>query len=215
ILISANISGDRIGYVKLFVGYLDEASNSIYVADMDYLESPDTREVDGVYYPDWGESAFTLEFEWEPIVFAVSDGTELAEAVFNPEAYGAVPEEAIYTVDGIYRYADGDTRQARLHFVDGVVTQVFGFTNADGSGAPREIVPQPGDQFTVLDKWMDLDENGRVVQTAAQEGQTVTFGSQPFTWEELDAAPGRYIVGFIVEDLDGAAQAAYERVTVE
>jgi hypothetical protein len=36
-----------------------------------------------------------------------------------------------------------------------------------------------------------------------------------FTWEELDAAPGEYVVGFIVEDLDGKAHEVYERVMVE
>ena len=51
VTISADISGENIGYVKLFVGYLDSASNSIFIADMDYLESYDTREIDGVYYP--------------------------------------------------------------------------------------------------------------------------------------------------------------------
>ena len=34
-------------------------------------------------------------------------------------------------------------------------------------------------------------------------------------WEELDAAPGQYIVGFIVEDLDGNKIEAFEQVTVE
>jgi hypothetical protein len=36
-----------------------------------------------------------------------------------------------------------------------------------------------------------------------------------FLWEELDAAAGAYIVGFIVEDLDGETFETYERVTVE
>jgi hypothetical protein len=36
-----------------------------------------------------------------------------------------------------------------------------------------------------------------------------------FTWEALDAAPGAYIVGFIVEDLDGNQYAEYTQVTVE
>jgi len=43
---------------------------------------------------------------------------------------------------------------------------VFGFTSEDGTGAPHEILPQPGDTFTILDKWMDLDAQGRVAQVA-------------------------------------------------
>jgi hypothetical protein len=119
-------------------------------------------------------------------------------------------------VEGIFTYADGgESRYARLYFSDGLLRQVFGFTGEGGTGAPREIIPQSGDRFTVLDKWLDLDQNGRVAQVARQEGGMLTFGDQMFTWEELDAAPGEYIVGFIVEDLDGNAHQVYERVSVE
>jgi len=217
VLLSVDIRGQNIGYVYLFVGFYDRDSNSIFVTDTDYLESDDTREIDGVYYPGWGEDgAFTMEFEWEPLMFAIDDGVDAVVALFTPQSYGASPEEAIYTVDGVYTYADGgESRYARLYFRDGVLRQVFGFTGEGGTGAPREIIPQPGDAFTVLEKWMDLDERGQVVQVAAQEGGTLTFGDQMFTWQELDAAAGEYIVGFIVEDLDGNAFEVYEEVIVE
>jgi hypothetical protein len=143
-------------------------------------------------------------------------------ALLEPDQYGASPEEAVYTVDGICTYADGgESRYARLYFRDGLLRQVFGFT-ADGgpaaqggTGAPREIIPQSGDTFTVLEKWLDLDEQGNVVQVARQEGGTLTFGDQMFVWEELDAAVGDYVVGFIVEDLDGNAYEAYTSLVVE
>ena len=79
-----DISGENIGYVLLFVGFYDQDSNSIFVADTDYLESDDTREIDGVYYPDWGEGEFTMEFEWEPLMFAVSDGVDSVVAALAP-----------------------------------------------------------------------------------------------------------------------------------
>ncbi|MFC2029914.1 clostripain-related cysteine peptidase [Chloroflexota bacterium] len=216
VLLSTDISGEKIGYVYLFAGFYDADSNSIFVADRDYLESLDTREIDSVYYPDWGEGEFTMEFEWEPLMFAIDDGVNSAVALFTPQTYGASPEEATYTVDGIYTYADdGESRYARLYFRDGVLQQVFGFTGQGGTGAPREIIPQSGDTFTVLDKWLDLDDKGRVAQLATQEGETLTFGEQMFTWKELDAAAGQYIVGFSVEDLDGNAQEVYTQVAVQ
>ena len=215
--LSADISGQNIGYIYLFTGFYDGTYNSIFVADTDYLESADTREIDGVYYPVWPEGTeFTLEFLWEPLMYAISDGTNSVTAMLAPQSYGASYEQAVYTVDGTYTYAaDGESRYARLSFSDGVLRQVFGFTGEGGVGAPREIIPEPGDSFTVLEKWMDLDAQGKVATIATQEGGTLIFGDQMFTWEELDAAPGEYIVGFIVEDLDGNAQEAYARVTVE
>jgi hypothetical protein len=216
VLLSIDISGQNIGYVYLWVGFYDQASNSIFVADTDYLESDDTREIQGIYYPDWGEGAFTMEFGWEPLVFAIDDGVDAVVAQLTPRTYGAAPENAMYTVDGIYTYADGgESRHARLFFRDGVLQQVFGFTGESGTGAPREIIPEPGDTFTVLESWMDLDQSGKVVQSTAQQGGTLTFGDQMFTWEELDAAPGEYVVGFIVADLDGNTYPVYEKVRVE
>jgi hypothetical protein len=117
-------------------------------------------------------------------------------------------------VDGKYTYADdGQTLDARLYFSNGVLRNVYGFTNEGGTGAPREIIPQPGDTFTVLDKWLDLDQNGQVTQTSEEEGSVLTFGGKPFTWETLYAA-GEYIVGFVVEDLDGNAYQSFGQVTV-
>jgi hypothetical protein len=217
VLLSTDIRGQNVGYVFLFVGFFDRESNSIFVADTDYLESDTTREIEGVYYPDWPEQGeFTMEFEWEPLMFAINDGVDSVVVALTPQSYGETFEDAVYTVDGTFTYADGgESRYARLFFRDGVLRQVFGFTGEGGTGAPREIIPQPGDAFTVLEKWMDLDQRGAVVGVAAQEGGTLIFGDQMFTWEELDAAPGAYIVGFIAEDLDGNTYEVYEQVTVE
>jgi hypothetical protein len=216
VLLSTNISGENVGYVYLLVGMLDKQANSIFVADSDYLESGEMREIDGVYYPDWGEGAFTMEFEWEPLMFAISDGTNSEIVALSPQSYGASPEEAVYTVDGTYTYADGgESRYARLYFSNGVLTQVFGFSGEGATGSPREITPSSGDTFTVLQKWMDLDSNGRVTQTVSQEGGTLTFGDQMFTWKDMDAAVGQYIVGFIVTDLDGQSVETYTTITVQ
>ena len=215
VLLSVDISGDNVGHVYLFVGFYDQASNSIWVADTDYLESADTREINGVYYPDWGEGRFTMEFEWEPIVFAIDDGVNSVLALFTPQSYGRTFEEATYTVDGIYTYVDGEIRHARLYFQDGSLRQVFGFTHEGGTGAPREIIPQPGDTFTVLETWIDLDGQGKVVRKATQEGGTLTFGDTMFAWKDLDAPPGLYTVGFVVEDLDGNTLEVFGQLTVE
>jgi hypothetical protein len=215
IRLTSDISGENIGYVRLLVGYLDATNRSINVIDSDYLASPETRELNGVFYPDWGTEPFTLAFNWEPLVFAINDGVNSAVALLNPESYGASPEEAVYTVEGMYTFADsGEQRYARLYFSNGLLRQVFGFTGQEPTGAPREITPQSGDTFTILEKWLDLDAQGNVAEVAQQEGETLTFGEQLFTWEQLYAAPGEYVVGFIVEDLDGNQYPVYTQVTV-
>jgi hypothetical protein len=216
VLVSASVDGQNIGYIYLFVGYFDSTSNSIYVADSDYLESPGTREVEGVFYPQWDEEKpFTLNLDWEPTVFSISDGTNTVGAVFNPLTYGESAQDTVYTVDGLYTPADGgERRYSRLYFRDGELRQVFGFTTQEATGSPREIIPQSGDTFTVLEKWYDLDSSGNVAQTSAQEGGTLTFGSDTFRWQEQYAAPGQYLIGFLVADLEGSVYPAYQQVTV-
>ena len=51
ILMSADVDGENIGYIYLFAGFYDRAANSVNVIDMDYIDSGDTREIDGIFYP--------------------------------------------------------------------------------------------------------------------------------------------------------------------
>jgi hypothetical protein len=156
-----------------------------------------------------------MNFTWEPTVFALSDGDVTTTALFTPQAYGASAADATYVVNGIYTFADsGERRYAQLEFRDGQMRQVFGFTSESDTGAPREIIPQSGDAFTVLEKWLDIGSGGQAAQAITQEGRTLTFGSNMFEWQELFAAAGDYVVGFIVEDLDGNAYPVYTPITV-
>ena len=212
---SVDVSGSNIGHIKLFVGYFDPSSSSLNVTDTDFLESSDVREVEGVFYPVWPDGSFTMTYEWDVTVFAISDGTQNAVALFQPLQYGGTAEEADYSVEGLYTFAQtGEQRYAQLHFQNGKLTQVIGFAGETDLGAPREITPTQGDTFMIYDKWMDVDANGQVSNVVKQAGTILTFGSQPFTWVQLYAAAGDYVVGFIAEDLDGNQFPAYGHVTV-
>jgi hypothetical protein len=213
--LSVDISGSNIGYIYLFVGYYDRSANSLNVTDTDYLESPDTKQVGGVYYPVWKDGGFTMNFTWDPVVFAISDGSQNAVALFQPVQYGSSAAEAEYTVEGMYTFAQsGESRYAQLHFRNGALTQVVGYNSQTDMGAPREITPAKGDTFTIFDKWMDLDTRGNVTGIVKENGKTLTFGSQPFKWVQLYAAQGDYVVGFIARDLDGNQYPVYTNITV-
>ena len=41
-----------------------------------------------------------------------------------------------------------------------------------------------------------------------------SFGNQQLAWKDLDAAAGPYVVGFLIEDLDGNVYPVYEEVRV-
>jgi hypothetical protein len=168
-----------------------------------------------VFYPDWGQGDFKLEFEWEPLAYAITDGQTRVQAALMPESYGQSYEDTVYTVDGVYTYQDGEQRYARAYFRDGLLRKVMGFNQeGDNPGAPWEITPTPGDKFTVYETWLEPDSQGRLT-TGRQEGGTLTFqNDRPFEWQELDAAAGEYVVGFIAADLEGNTTEADTTVTV-
>lgn len=216
IRLSADIEGENVGYVYFFTGLLDRASNSIFVADTDYLESPDTQSLNGVYFPVWPESeAFRMNFEWEPTLFTITDGSQSALALFNPVSYGASAEDAVYAVQGTYTFADtGETRRADLYFRDGKLFQVFGYKGNETAGAPYEISVSTGDRFTIWEKWMQLDESGQVTEVLYEDGDTLVFGNAPFEWELVYAPDGEYLLGFLVSDLDGNMTQGFTQVQV-
>ncbi|MBP7196154.1 MAG: hypothetical protein KBA05_01930 [Anaerolineaceae bacterium] len=217
ITLSTTISGENIGYIYLFTGLVDKDSKSILIADTDYLESPSTGSENGVYYPIWPDAeTFRLNFDFEPLVYTITDGTEAGIALLNPISYGASAEQAVYAVDGIYTFREtGETRRAQLLFKDEYLFQVMGFVGNSDTGAASEITPNRGDTFTITHKWMDLDAQGRVSKVSTTEGDVLTFGSQPFQWQQEYLPDGDYLVGFLVADLDGNITPVYTTITVK
>ena len=217
IKLSADITGTNIGYIYLFTGLYDQASNSIFVADTDYLESPEQDSLNGVDYPVWPDGGtFRMNFDFEPLLFSITDGSQSALALFNPVSYGASAEQAVYAVRGTYTFADtGERRAAELYFKDGQLFQVFGFKGGDIAQQPSQITPSAGDTFTVANRWLNLDSKGNVSGESLTEGDTLTFGASPFSWEQVYAPNGQYLVGFLVADLDGAITPAYTQITVK
>ena len=213
VTVETEITGERVGFVYSFIGRFLPEDDILIIEDQDFLFADEDTTVGGVTYPQWPQDGFTVAYDWEPLVYAVSDGITSIRTLFAPETYG---EQPTYTVDGFYTFANGSPeRYARLFFRDGELAQVFGFNGAEnnGMGAPREITPQPGDQFTVLEQGYYLADDVEDDSYSGEVG-TLTFGEEPFYIEETPAPSGNYIVGVIAEDLDGNLVESYESLFV-
>ena len=215
--LSTVISGDNIGYIYFFTGLLDEESNSIYVADTDYLESTQTGQESGVYYPIWSDGdQFRLNFDFEPILYTITDGSQEVLALFNPQSYGSDASEAVYYVDGTYTYqSSGESRTAQLLFKDGKMFKVLTYTGSATASAPYETTPNIGDTFTVSRRWLDLDTSGNVTGISFDSGDTITFSGNSIEWGTQYLPDGTYLVGFLVADRDGSITPAYTQITVK
>ncbi|KPL71986.1 hypothetical protein ADN00_15895 [Ornatilinea apprima] len=216
VTISTTVMGERVGYLYVFTGILGDETGNVYILDIDYLDSDTTKEEDGVIYPDWGdEGEIEIEFDWEPVQFAITDGETYIPALLEPDAYGASLEETSYTVDGYYTFNGGDTRYARLYFSgEGFLYQVMVFSGMEDRGAMAEVIPDEGDTFTVFEQWIESGEDGEVTYWYA-ESDSLTFGEEPITWDFIEAPVGDYVVGLLVEDLDGNQYEQYVTVSVE
>ena len=216
-LLQTSITGENVAFIYVEAARYDEESDSFSIEDRDFVLADDTQEVDGVAYPVWTEKDLEdFIFEWSPTVYSISDGETEAFALLEPEVYGASDEDAEYAVYGVYTFADsGQERSAVMRFDGNLeLKSIFGFSGDDWTGAPRQITPQAGDQFTIYETWIEADEDGNEVQNM-YPGDTLTFGDQPFTVTAYDAYPGEYSVAITVEDLSGHTLSEYANVTVE
>ncbi len=216
VLLSTQIQGENVGYIYIEVTRWDEENEAYVLEDMDFIASEESAESDGVVYPLWTSDDFAdFVYEWSPTIYSLSDGTDEAFALFEPEVYGEAQEDTEYVVRGIYTYADnGVERYALMHF-DGDLNykNIFGFPNLNGTGAPREITPRKGDYFTILEQRYLADDNGEWV-ISEQLGDTLTFYGKPFTATAYESYPGEYSLGIIVEDLLDNRIAEYATVEV-
>ncbi len=218
VTLSTEITGSNIGYIYYYVSYYNEEDGSFLTADMGFISAETTKEVGGVYYPDWGdEQVIPIEIDWEPTLYFMSDGNDANDqfAFFEPETYGADENTTTYIVRGIYKFVDDGTEmEATITFTgDNKMQNIFGFNGENGSGAPREITPQTGDTFTITEEWLEFDKNpeGEFVD---YQGGTITFGDNRFVMAPYYAFPGKYILGIIVEDLNGNTNEEFVEVIV-
>lgn len=218
VTLSTEISGSNIGYIYYYASYLDPESGSYLSADKGFIASETTREVDGIFYPDWGgDGAMTFEFDWEPTLYFISDGNPENDqfAYFEPSVYGVSEEQDVYTVRGVFQYAGSQSQiDAIMEFGgDGKMRSIYGFIGANGAGAPREITPHPGDTFTITEEWLDFDQNpdGEFVDYT---GGVMTFGDTDFQMTPYYAYSGEYVLGIIVTDLNGKSVEEFVKVTV-
>ncbi len=216
--LSTLITGENIAYIYIFTGLWSDDGESIQIIDVDYLDSEVVLEEDGVFYPDWeSEGEIEIEFDWEPLQYFIDDGSDYAAALLSPDTFGEGTADTLYTVDGIYHFASSEPdRFARLYFnADGELVQVMAFNDLSDTGPMRELTPDDGDQFTVLDQWIETGAEDEEMYYATSEGQTITFGDTPWTFVEDYGPSGEYVVGFIVEDMDGNQYEEYTSIWVE
>jgi clostripain len=217
VTLTTSIAGENVSYLYIFTGRFTKDQDQLQVIDMDYIDSEATKTIDDRIIPDWGEGDIPVEMDWEPTAYVVNDGTHKQMVLLEPDTFGAGTEDTIYSVKGIYKFANGESdRYAIIYFDgDGNMMNVVGFSSTKPEGPQHEITPEKGDKFSILQQWIPMNDNGGETETIYKEAGILTFGDTPWTWEEHPAAKGQYLIGIIAEDMDGNSYAEYVPVTAE
>ena len=216
--LSADISGNNIGYLYYYASYYFEDDDSYVLADMGYLNSDTMKDIGGSIYPDWGDGEdFTIETEWSPTVYYLNDGVDEAYVYLEPEVFGETYEDDVYTLYGLYAPGGDDSmeQEAMIRFDGNFDLKSFWvFTGEDGTGAPREATLEEGDTFTPWLLWQEYNEDTGYWEYVYYLGDTLNFSGEPFSIIAYDAFPGIYEVGIMAEDYDGNITESFTEITI-
>ncbi|MDO8755688.1 MAG: hypothetical protein Q7J80_17475, partial [Anaerolineales bacterium] len=178
----------------------------------EYIQADRNKESGGVSRPDW-DDAINLAVRLNPGLRLLTDGVDSAFGFFLPAGY----DSSGYQLDGLYTPADGaDQRRARITFDSaGETTDVLAYKEQGGRGTPHALTLRQGDQFTPFVQILTqpADEN-QTWQVAKGLSTPLTFHGQPLRWAEEPLMPADYLVGLLVQDLDGGFTRKYAPLVV-
>jgi hypothetical protein len=207
--LTAQISGEHIAY--LFVEILMKDGDKYYGPVLrEYIPADSDKETSGVKHPDWS-NPISLSIPLRPSLTLLTDGVNSAFAFCIPEGYRV----SGCHLDGQYTSAaEGSQSRARITF-DGDGTprakEILAFKEQRMKSIPRPVTPKPGDTFAPFVQVL-TEEDGRWT-TETVLSTALTFGDQPFRLEKESLIPCEYLVGVLVQDLDGGFTRKYVSLT--
>lgn len=219
--LSAWITGKTVAFVYVDALLYDPERNQAYgPIYRSHVMAEQEKEVGGVWHPEWPET-IEVAYEISPALPVLTDGESSAIAAVFPGRYGgesldeAFDEE--YSLNGQYVFtADEVARDATVYLnSDGGMNRILGFTGKLRWGAPRQITPNPGDQFVPEVQVVapgSPDEADWQLSTCYTN--QLTFHNPVLSWSEIDPLPGTYLVGLVVRDFDGAFTRRYAQLTI-
>jgi hypothetical protein len=213
ITLSTTVTGDP-SYIYFIVYFYNPDSNAYWVADTSYVFAENTIDVGGVTTPDYGSSPIQVEYEWDPSLFVLTDGTNEAFALFEPDEYIDANGVSTYSVYGQYTPANGGVpTDAKITFdPDGNLLHIYALPDPDGNGITTavEVTPQIGDTFVDYVKSYYFDENNNATFDYSLSSDIFTWSDQGFWFEARYPVDGQYALGFYTVDFDNNTTSSYE-----
>ena len=204
------VVGRAIDTVTL-IGGRYEADGRRRLLEYDTLIPEPTYLPDGSALHTWRDGVHDDFFIWDTRVTYLFDEAGNGDFVVM---WPTAPGSTLFTVQGLYRRADGPTYAANLVFdhQTGRLQRIWG--QGEG-GAAAEIIPQPGDAFQLTNFYLDETAVDTIGAISGEPGPVLTFdaaGKLAYEWRAL--ADGAYFLGFSAENAAGAAGSILTDLTI-
>jgi len=208
--LTAQISGKNIAY--LFVEILMKDGEKFYGPVLrEYIPADSDNETGGVKRPDWS-NPISISIKLRPSLTLLTDGVDSAFAFCIPTGYG----DSGCQLDGQYiSAAEGKQSRARISFDgDGTlrVKEILAFNEQKMKSTPHALTPKPGDKFAPFVQILTPsdEQDGKFLRkTETALSTPLSFGEQPFQLLTEDLIPGEYLIGILIQDLDGGIARKY------
>ena len=202
VTVAARIGGRNLAYayVELF---LEDPGRPRFYGPLarEHVRAQRETEVGGLLQPDWGEEPVEVVARIRANQRLLTDGVEWALFCPLPGGYG----ETDYELSGLYAQADGAAPFPIALRVDhsGAIRRVVARKELGKRSLPRVIRPSPGDRLSPYVEVVTRTVEEGNWETTTALGASLTFSEQPWYLDVEPAAPGRYLAGFVLQDLDG------------
>lgn len=207
--LTAQVSGKHIAY--LFVEILMKDGDKFYGPVLrEYIEAAWDDQTGGVLRPNWN-APISLSIPLRPSLTLLTDGVDSAFAFCIPEGYRL---QGCYLDGQFTTAAEGSQSRTRIVFDgDGKIIEIIAFKQQRMKSTPRPVTPKPGDTFAPFVQVLTEEDGSWKTETALST--PLTFGDQPFRLEKESLLPGEYLVGILVQDLDGGFTRKYVPMAIE
>ncbi|RRR78522.1 MAG: forkhead-associated protein, partial [Candidatus Viridilinea halotolerans] len=215
VVLEGQVSGENIAYAFSFIGIANADRDSVELLYVNFIYPPESIVTLGDQ-PVWDQGTYNLRLRWNASNWYMSNGRNTIEVLLGPIRYGSDR----YGVEGVYTsQATGEEIDAGLIFTisdgQGILERIWGFPRNRDRQEPQpfELIPSPGDTFTAYMR--TYTDTGASLEPGSVQGNTITFTDQPFTVDFDATLSGDYVMGFLVRDVAGNFNYAYEDIRVE
>jgi hypothetical protein len=203
ITLSAQINGKNIAFVYTDILLHDKNSGQAYGPVLrEHLPAERNKEIKGVAHPDWDET-INISVTLRPSLPLLTDSENFAFGFLTPEGYAV----AGHRLEGLYN----DGTRTRITFTEaGEIKTVTAFKEQRGPALPHELSFKSGDTFTpFVQIYTPPAEENKNWETKMALSNPLTFGDQSFRCQAEAPMPGEYLIGILVQDLDGGLARKY------